>query len=172
MSAATELMARRAAIAGKKIPKEDVLLYEYATNSDYWDGYVASSSGNFSGYETYKCFKEGVSRYEYDSWAASATGAGKWVQIKLPKPRVCRSFGVEPRTDGNMVTQWVLMGSNDGSSFDTLCSIGKIGSSEKGDFDEVVTQFDNAKPYMYYRLSMPKILRDRCSVGRFRIYGY
>ena len=158
------------------IPEPDpVLLYTFATNSDSWDGFVASADATYTGdggtIRANMAFREGIPTQNYnDAWSTTST-TNHWIQIKLDFAKKAVVFGLCPRRGfwNNCPKIAHLLGSNDGVSFTNLLDISI--SQQPTSSDEIFFEIPNRAKWLYYRLFIDQCFGDRISVGRFRLYG-
>ena len=93
------------------------------------------------------------------SGASSVSVAGEWLQIQLPQPIIMTSYSLTPRETANIGQspyQWVIVGSNDGSTWILLDSqYGNISWVQY--ISQTFTISGNAIPYVYYRIIVQAI---------------
>ena len=118
------------------------------------NGYVVTcSSYNSSSYDGYKAFNKSYSdRYGWASKTRSTDGS-PYIQIKMPSAQIVKSVSIANRTftSVNGVIAATVMGSNDGSSWTTICTI----SGRDGATSALLTEHectDTGTAYQYIRV--------------------
>jgi len=101
------------------------------------------------------------------SSATSVSVAGEWLQIQLPQPIIMTSYSLTPRETaqiGQSPYQWLIIGSNDGSTWILLDSqYGNISWVQY--IAQTFTISGNAIPYVYYRIIVQSIWGNNTSSG-------
>ena len=140
-----------------KIIKKD-LVPEMASNSQ--GGYVLTSSSIYSAdYAPYQAFDKNK-HSTYDSTFATANGTTTgWIQVEMPSKEKVTEFSLQARATGPVSNRtsfidFQLLGSNDGTNFDTLFSITGEPAWSAGEIREY--ELTTKGFYKYYRLNVSK----------------
>lgn len=140
-----------------KIIKKD-LVPEMASNSQ--GGYVLTSSSIYSAnYAPYQAFDKNK-HSTFDSTFATADGTTTgWIQVEMPSKERVTLFSLQARAAGpasnrTSFIDFQLLGSNDGTNFNTLFSITGEPAWSAGEIREY--ELTTKGFYKYYRLNVSK----------------
>lgn len=140
-----------------KINKID-LVPEMTSNSQ--GGYVLTSSSIWdANYVPYQAFDKNKHPL-YDSSFATAGGTTTgWIQVEFPQKEIVTEFSLQARAKApaSSITNFIdfqLLGSNDGTNFNTLFSITDEPAWYAGEIREY--ELTSKNRYKYYRLNVSK----------------
>lgn len=150
-----------------------------AMTSDEQDGFKTSASGvwNGNGAPAFKAF-DGQTGDNNNWQSAGMTDANnlcnEWLQIELPKARVCNFIRITPRTSAVDYCKYrnpkafVFKGSNDGNIWTDLLTVTDVGSC----VDPTEWEFENSTEYKFYRIVISETYRanDNVNIGDLQLY--
>ena len=150
-----------------------------AMTSDEQDGFKTSASGvwNGNGAPAFKAFDGQTG--DNNNWQSAGTTdannlCNEWLQIELPKARVCNFIRITPRTSAVDYCKYrnpkafVFKGSNDGNTWTDLLSVTDVGSC----VDPTEWEFENSTEYKFYRIAISETYRanDNVNIGDLQLY--
>ncbi len=136
-------------------------------DGDAVSGYELSAGTTDSSTEIFHAFDHSTST---NGWMS--TTSDKWLQIKYPQPVLLNSYKLQNSTLSVWSYSWILMGSNDGTTFTTLDT--QTAISEPISTDQYTDLFyitGNTIPYQYYRIDFSSN-SGSVSLGQFRLNTY
>ena len=140
-----------------KINKID-LVPEMASNSQ--GGYVLTSSSIYSAdYVPYQAFDKNKHSIADSTFATANDTTTGWIQIEFPQKEIVTEFSLQARVAGRdsertSFIDFQLLGSNDGTNFNTLFSITGESAWSAGEIREY--ELTSKNRYKYYRLNVSK----------------
>ena len=140
-----------------KINKID-LVPEMASNSQ--GGYVLTSSSIYSAdYVPYQAFDKNKHSIADSTFATANDTTTGWIQIEFPQKEIVTEFSLQARVAGRdsertSFIDFQLLGSNDGTNFNTLFSITGEPAWSAGEIREY--ELTSKNRYKYYRLNVSK----------------
>lgn len=140
-----------------KIIKKD-LVPEMANNSQ--GGYVLTSSSIYSAdYVPYQAFDKNKHSIADSTFATAQGTTTGWIQVEMPSKEKVTEFSLQaratgPASDKTSFIDFQLLGSNDGTNFNTLFSITGEPAWSAGEIREY--ELTTKGFYKYYRLNVSK----------------
>ena len=131
------------------------------TSNTTHEGEITAKEYYSADYEPYKAFdgnSNGV------GWVMASEGEPCWIMYKFTKPTIVTGCYYQNRTRTTLTFE--LQGSNNGSSFDSLCTISAVGDVNA----EVIKTFDNKNAYLYYRFYTESGSKTGGG-NKFQLYG-
>ena len=136
-------------------------------------GCIASaSSENSTSYTAWKAFDKSSSNAY--GWASKQTDTNKWIQLKMDVALKDITVTITNRTRDSLVNgikAGSILGSNDGSTWTTLCTIsGRDGAKSNSSTTHAC---NNETPYSYVRIKITSSSNETyAAVGEITIKGY
>ena len=133
---------------------------------------VASASSANSGYEAYKAFDGVMGTSDGNRWSSVASDTNKWLQYQFISSTKIAQIVIYPRHA--MTYNFVVKGSNDGSTFDDLTTVEIIGDGAV-DYNKKFTidiPENKQATYSYYRLSFNMPSGTSAIVGELQFYAW
>lgn len=154
--AATQLIgfgARRAGSGGLTLDTVNNV-FPTMTSNTAPSGTVSSSSDFSGSYPPWQAFDGGVTGPAPTGVWMCGTGTGGWIQYQFSSGIIIGRYKLQNYRSvdfgsNRSLKDWVLKGSNDGTSFTTLDT--KSAQSSWGDVEERTFDIANTTSYTYYR---------------------
>ena len=145
---------------GKMSLKKDAIVSSFAEGtplipkmtSNTTPSGIASASSSNSPYTPYKAFGKNYPSSS-DMWMPNLSDFSPWIQYEFDTPQIVKKVGVYQSVISNAkdraLKTYELLGSNDGTTFDSLGYGGAL-QAELGDYK--LNIFNNTKSYKIYRI--------------------
>lgn len=131
--------------------------------------YNVSASSSYSSWQVWWGFNNSCTTSASNAWhSAVGSTTGHWVQIDFKTIKPLNGISMAPRPEGNynvsrMPRDFDIMGSNDGTTWNTIKSYTGINDYENYKYREFI--FDRPEKYRYYRIANIVVTGDCVNIA-------
>ena len=150
---------------------------EYGSSLYAWYGFDRNPSTLWAGAGNYSSTTGAYTSLTYYTTVNGTNLYGEWLQIQMPYPIILSNYSIQGRADGAFDFQtpyvWVILGSNDGSTWTQVDSQIQAYAFSAGTIHSFYPC--NTFLYSYYRLSIqfiqPSAGNPNVSLGEWALFG-